>query len=194
MRRPGSDMDMTVPNLFFLPPTAGRSLESAALEDVMFMRDEMANIAWAIERSVENPIEQTRTYALPPTAPDGNAPADPRATPRYLLASSVPENWIPLLPVQLQTTSGTVISRLKRGAVLQPDGTQKVLRAQSQALNVGTDVLLYDEEVPREGVHLTRTRNVARWIDGSTSVWTAFRKKVGRGEGSSGLRFDQLQE
>jgi hypothetical protein len=23
-------------------------------------------------------------------------------------------------------------------------------------------------------------------------VWTAFRKQVGRGEGSSGLRFDQL--
>jgi hypothetical protein len=35
---------------------------------------------------------------------------------------------------------------------------------------------------------------VARWIDGSTCVWTAFRKEVGRGEGSSALRFDQLRE
>jgi hypothetical protein len=53
-------------------------------------------------------------------------------------------------------------------------------------------LLLYDEEVPREGVHVTRSRRMARWIDGSTWVWTAFRKQVGRGEGSGGLRFDQL--
>ena len=51
------------------------------------------------------------------------------------------------------------------------------------------ELLLYDEEVPREGVHVTRGRRMARWIDGSTWVWTAFRKQVGRGEGSSGLRF-----
>jgi hypothetical protein len=195
IRRPGtSDIGGSIPNLLFLPPTAGRSLESTALEDVVFMRDEMANIAWAIERSIESPIEQTRTYALPSTAPGGDASPKPGATPRYLLASSVPENWIPLLPVQLQAAPGTVISRLKRGVVLQPDGTHKPHPAQSQALNVGTNVLLYDEDVPREGVHITRTRNAARWIDGSTWVWTAFRKQVGRGEGSSGLRFDQLQE
>ena len=30
----------------------------APLEDVLFMRDEMANLAWAIERTVESPIEQ----------------------------------------------------------------------------------------------------------------------------------------
>jgi len=29
--------------------------------------------------------------------------------------------------------------------------------------------------------------------DGSTWLWTAFRKQVGRGEGSSGLAFDQLE-
>jgi hypothetical protein len=120
--------------------------------------------------------------------------AQPRQTARYLLASSVPDNWIPLLPVQLQPAPGTVISRLKRGAVLQPDGTHKPHLAQSQVLNVAADVLFYDEDVPREDTHITRTRNVARWIDGSTCAWTAFRKRVGRGEGSSGLRFDQLQE
>jgi hypothetical protein len=52
--------------------------------------------------------------------------------------------------------------------------------------------LLYDEEVPREGVHITRRRRMARWIDGSTWVWTAFRNEAGTGEGSAGLRFDQL--
>jgi hypothetical protein len=49
------------------------------------------------------------------------------------------------------------------------------------------------EEVPREGQHVNRLRVVARWIDGSTWLWTAFRKQVGRGEGSSGLAFDRLE-
>jgi len=34
---------------------------------------------------------------------------------------------------------------------------------------------------------------MARWIDGSAWVWTAFRNEVGTGEGSAGLRFDQLE-
>jgi hypothetical protein len=52
--------------------------------------------------------------------------------------------------------------------------------------------LLYDEEVPRDGVRLTRQRRMTRWTDGSTWVWTSFRNDVGRGEGSSGLQFDQV--
>jgi len=85
-----------------------------------------------------------------------------------------------------------VVSRLRRGAVLQPDGSQRVHRALSDALAASGELLLFDEEVPREGQHLTRRRVVARWIDGSTWMWTAFRKEIGRGEGSSGLVFDRL--
>ena len=46
--------------------------------------------------------------------------------------------------------------------------------------------------MPRDGVRLTRQRRMARWTDGSTWVWTSFRNDVGRGEGSSGLEFDQV--
>ena len=53
IRRPGSDVSGVIRNMYFLPPTAGRSLKGPALENVVFMRDEMANVAWAIERSVE---------------------------------------------------------------------------------------------------------------------------------------------
>jgi hypothetical protein len=192
LRRPGSDLPAFIePNLFFLAPALGRAVEGAALEDVLFMRDEMANVAWAIERSTESPVEQARIYSAPASPPGDAVAADAPA--RYLLSSTVPENWIALLPVQLRTAQGQVVSRLKRGAVLQADGPPTVHRAQSQALNAAADLLLHDEDVPREGVHVTRARRMARWIDGSTWVWTAFRKQVGRGEGSSGLQFDQLR-
>jgi hypothetical protein len=64
----------------------------------------------------------------------------------------------------------------------------------SEVLKPSVELLLYDEEVPREGQHVNRLRVVVRWIDGSTWLWTAFRKEVGRGEGSSGLVFDRLKE
>jgi hypothetical protein len=86
-----------------------------------------------------------------------------------------------------------LVSRLKRGAVLQPDGSKIVHHARSEALNASADLLLYDEEVPREGVHITRRRRMTRWIDGSSWLWTAFRNEVGSGEGSAGLRFGQLE-
>jgi hypothetical protein len=160
------------------------------------MRDEMANLAWAIERTVETPIEVALprvgdTSAIEP-APAAAAALD--GAPRYLLASSVPANWVPYLPVQVLDADGKVISRLRRGAVLAPDGSQEVRPARTQLLGGAAEALLYDEEVPREGIRVTRRRRLARWVDGSSWLWTAHRKFIGRGEGSSGLRFDTLEE
>jgi hypothetical protein len=95
-----------------------------------------------------------------------------------------------LLPVQ--TDPATRAVRLVRGAVLKADGSQQVVRAQGRILNPeGKPALaLYEEEVPREGARVTRNYQLARWLDGSTHLWMGRRKQVGRGEGSSGLRFD----
>jgi hypothetical protein len=191
-RYAGEPLAAPIVNRFFLPPTIGRSLDSALLEDVLFMRDEMANVAWGIERSIEGAIETPLALANVSTAAaDGSSAAPPPAgaPPRYLLSTDVPDNWIPLLPVRLDDR-GTM--RLKRGAVLQPDGTNRIHHARSEVLTELGSSLLYDEEVPREGVHITRRRRMARWIDGSVWVWTAYRNEVGTGEGSAALRFDHL--
>ncbi len=185
-------------NLFFLPPAVGRGIDGAPTEDVLFLRDEMANLAWAVERSVENPLGQamplgtpsgTSTPTASPTLPAQGTP------PRYLLATTVPPNWVPLLPVQVVPDPGTPalrLQRLQRGAVLQPDGSQRIQGARSGVLQALGNQLMFDEDVPREGAHVTRATRLARWIDGSTWAWTALRKTIGKGEGSSGLRFDRL--
>jgi hypothetical protein len=195
-RRAGTEpLASPASNLFFVPPSLGRNLESAAIEDVLFMRDEMANLAWAIERKTENAIEQAvaRTEGDTPPA-DAGQPPSADAIPRYLLSTTVPPYWIPLLPVQLRVAPDKIVSRLKRGAVLQPDGSQIVHRAQGRVLNAAGSLLLYDEEIPREGIRVTRHYQLARWIDGSTWAWLAYRKAVGRGEGSSALRFDSIDD
>ncbi|MEO8153876.1 MAG: hypothetical protein ABI605_12455 [Rhizobacter sp.] len=204
IRRPGEDrVARPATNLFFLPPAAGRVLDGPALEDVLFMRDEMANLAWAIERRIENPIEQaTRRDALvdassnpPPTdiASGEASGAGSSGLLRYRLASEVPVNWVPLLPIQTRDANGHLVSRLRRGAVLQPDGSAVLHPALGRILNAANPFEVYDEEVPREGLQLTLGRRLVRWTDGSTCVWTAYRRQLGRGEGSSGLRFDQVE-
>jgi hypothetical protein len=190
-RNPGNPIGAPIPNMFFLPPTIGRSLDGTPLEDVLFVRDEMANIAWAVERTIESATEKAVNLAKNSPPADTASPAAD-GPPRYLLSTTVPDNWIPLLPVQLDD-HGPLITRLKRGAILQPDGTNTVHHARSEALNALANSLLYDEEVPREGVHVTRRRRITRWTDGSTWGWSAFQNTVGSGEGSAGLRFDHLE-
>lgn len=194
LRDPARPLDprvgAAVPNRFLLAPVLGRGIDGPAVEDVLFMRDEMANVAWAIERAVESAVEQPV-----PRANDAAAPPAADGAPRYVLSSGVPDNWIPLLPVQLTPDGGgPVVSRLRRGGVLRPDGGSTIHVAVGQVLNAAPDLLLYDEEVPREGVRVTRSRRTARWTDGSTWLWTGFRKRVGSGEGSSALTFDELVE
>jgi hypothetical protein len=47
-----------------------------------------------------------------------------------------------------------------------------------------------EEEVPRDGIELTRAFNYARDAQGRALLWIGRSKTTGRGEGHSGLKFD----
>jgi hypothetical protein len=49
------------PNAFFLPATVVLPQEGPVLEEVMLLRDELANLAWAVERRLESPLERGST-------------------------------------------------------------------------------------------------------------------------------------
>jgi hypothetical protein len=182
-------------DVFFLPPALGTSLHGTTLEEVLLLRDEMANMAWAVERVVEspanNPVDRFESYqerkrrSGSPTAPGSDSTTELA----YRLGTSVPDYWIPLLPVQ----AGSAI-RLRRGSLPDIDSGSpgETLEPQGLILDPGRELLLHDEEVPREGARVTRGFQYARWIDGSTHLWVGRRKQPGRGEGSSGLRFDTV--
>ena len=184
-------------DVFFLPPVLGQGLEGAAVEEVLLLRDEMANMAWAVERVVESPVGfpvnrfetfQEKRRQEERTAPsNSNGQSGPATTVAYRLGTSVPDYWIPLLPVP----NGSAI-RLRRGSLPRTSGgaLDETFEPQGLILDPGHELLLHDEEVPREGARVTRSYQYARWIDGSTHLWIGRRKEPGRGEGSSGLRFD----
>ncbi len=186
---------------FFLPPSArGVSLRGEAVEEVRLVRDEMANMAWGIEKVTETGVgtrwpghERGRLGS----EPIEYVPAAPDAPPvKYLLQTGVPEHWIPLVPRQIDAARRSVA--LQRGAVLRPPENgrpaQPVLPL-GRILNPTDpayvpDYFIAEEEVPREGSDVTRRMERCRWIDGSTHLWVARERRPGAGEGSSGLRFD----
>ena len=51
-RDPGASA-ADVSDLLFLPPVAAQLITSEPVEDVLLLRDEMANLAWAVERRYE---------------------------------------------------------------------------------------------------------------------------------------------
>ena len=179
-------------NLFFLPPTVVPQ-SGPVLEEVLLLRDEMANLAWAVERRLESPLEEGIETARDIVDLTGAPPA-PAEVPVYRLASPIPEHWVPLLPVQPDPASAEV--RLARGAILHLDGPPRVVHAQAQTLRTAEpsgQLLIREEEVPREGVVVRRAYQAARWHDGRLFVWAGNRVSVGRGEASSGLAFDALE-
>jgi hypothetical protein len=178
-------------NCLFLAPSLLRALSSRPLEEILFMRDEMANMAWAVEHSVEGPLEQRLEPAAEPDPPQSEL-SEPSAIPRYRLATDVPGSWIPLLPQRTATDPPSL--RLVRAAVLEAEGTNAVRRARSALLNAAPKLALFDEEVPREGVIVARQFEATRWIEGQALLWAGLRKRVGKGEGASALRFDSADE
>jgi hypothetical protein len=189
---------------FFLAPTLTDTIESAPIEEVALFRDEMANMVWGVERKVQgiagDPYDRTadeyhRAARQQVTGP----PVD--ATLVYRLATSVPDNWIPFVPVAADGSSGTnPVVQLQRRVLVrtEDDGTRTTVHPHGALLRSDPrqspesepPLRIEEEEVPREGVVVTRTFQFARWFDGRSLLWVGRRKRPGRGEGSSGLRFD----
>jgi hypothetical protein len=176
-----------------VPPVLAPGLQGHDLEEVLLLRDETANLAWAVERRIEGqngaPVDRAEIAHQADGPPARGEPAGVFA---YRLAGTVPEYWLPLLPERTHPDDPSLGLRL--GALT--DGSNRPIPPLGRLLQPppGGALVLGEEEVPREGVRVTRGYRLARWVDGSTFLWLARRKGIGRGEGSSGLRFDSMDD
>ena len=143
----------------------------------MLLRDEGANLGWAIERRIEGDAGVAVERAEQDRVPPALEPPETAGL-RYVFGTTVPPYWFPLVPV-----AGAAGPTLRVATMADdpqvPRGT---------LLAIGD--LVPDEEVPREGRRLWRERVLTRWSNGTAMVWTRRRAAVGRGEGSGGLEFD----
>jgi hypothetical protein len=114
-------------------------------------------------------------------APDPELPAQD-ALPAYEIMSGVPPSWIPLLHA-----NGDSGRRLVRASMPGANPPAGLILTEDRGLG------LFDEEVPRSGALVTRAWPYARASDGSSHLWVGRRKHGGRGEASSGLRWDVVE-
>jgi hypothetical protein len=194
-----------------LLPTVPKIQEGKPAEETVFIRDEMANMVWGIEKIVplangkskpgaEAARETLDRYrALLAGTPPPPSP-EPKAKIRYRVMNSVPENWIPFIPVRVSDVNDPRQIQLQRAAmppVLPGDPRTKV-RPRTILLREGLDqtvrasYFLHEEEVPRAGIQVSQSFQRTRWTKGRVFVWLGVHKQTGRGEGSSALAFDQI--
>lgn len=299
-KQPPKDPDVINPvsHLLMIPPAINYRQESEAIEEVRFIRDEGANLVFAIENTVSNqmgtPVKgfelQLEKYnrqkeplitqfknRIIPLEVEKAALEDERATlneelqtegivatrieqinirkqviqeritiiddsvskyqrnidilenpnksidvnglPLYRLANTVPDNWIPYVPVNKSGSrnplAGDMSIRLRQAQMLR-----NVDRMTLITNNPGIDLAatehmqidsiapmsrilagmkedenlewLNEEAVLRSGLKVQITKQRVRWFDGKTYVWLGRKVLTGRGEGSSGLSFDNV--
>ncbi len=184
----------------FAPPSLASSLEGPVLERVTFARDEAANLAWGIEQLIEGPLgravdrasqwdARTASPASEESTSDG-----PQNLWRYRLGGEAPPWWIPFVAERVDPDSAQI--RLRRGrlqswAELTADAD--LVGPHSQLLDPRRPRWLFEEEIPTGGVRVERRWQAARWHDGSLHAWLQQRKRPGRAERGSGLRWDLLR-
>lgn len=168
-----------------IPPGANAVQDGQSVEEVLFLRDEMANLAWAVERSVQGPSGSARQRER---ERDGVNPPSPKTVAQaeldYTLQTLVPARWIPYLP----RTDGYRSIELVQGRMPDADGVG--VPPLGVLLTQGGVRAIKDAEIPREGIAVRRLPSVTRRADGSYARWLTRRVSVGRGEGASQLYFD----
>jgi hypothetical protein len=208
----------------YIPPVISKAQESNPQESVAVIRDEMANMVWGIEAVIPDLMgggqdgnaaaQELQNYfkklergeeVTPVPVPDGVKLS-------YSLGNTVPENWIPFLPihlpgqnraVQLQRASmprwfNKAFSQVRPLTSILREGMKNDPAAADQLyVNVSDEIqdapyYIFDEEAPRRGIIVESAWQRTRWYNGKTICWYGRKKRTARGEGASGLAFDEI--
>jgi hypothetical protein len=194
------------PHRLALLPTVPKIQESAAVEEVWLVRDEIANMVWGIEQRILLPSGSTRpggeaareyrAHLQRLIGAPGSAGIEPKAPIRYQVMNQAPEQWIPFIPVHVEGSVREIqlqraaLPRILEGDLNQPEKTRP--RTALLRHNLPKAYYVHEEEVPRAGAMVSQSYQRTRWVGGKVFTWLGVRKQTGRGEGTSGLAFDRL--
>ncbi len=184
----------------------------------MLARDEMANMVWGVEKIVPLPsgepkdgrqtAYETRAFSnrISRAVSVRRPAASGRGRRENPLQGHVERagELDPADPVHVPNDNREV--QLQRGAMFRvlegelPNVDPEPVRPRTSLLRPGLDetpprpYFVHEEEVSRAGVRVTQSFQRTRWRDGRAWVWLGVRKQTGRGEGSSGLAFDRIED
>ncbi len=196
----------------WLPPASVGRVQGEAIEEIKFIRDEMANMVWAVEQTVSDGIggslegsssakgieEWLRSLAGTPDAsplPELPQPADYA----YAIGNTVPPHWIPFIPFRPDGNGSDIF--LRRAAMPRIfEGADSATRIRPRTSLIKNNLPMgesrrldiQEEEIPATGITLKTYWRRTRWLDGTTITWLAREKRLGTTIEASGLQFDVL--
>ncbi|HNB81451.1 MAG TPA: hypothetical protein PLP14_05085, partial [Chitinophagaceae bacterium] len=161
-------------NTLFLAPTALKVHEGDALEEVVFIRDEMANMVWGIEKLVpslhgqgmpgaESDLE-VKNFLQAIVNKNPVQESVPFAAPAYYQAmTEVPGHWIPFLPVHIEGDNREIqLQRASMLRILEGDTLAPAkIKPSNSLLREGLDdaspkaYFIHEEEIPRAGIRIS---------------------------------------
>jgi hypothetical protein len=180
--------------VLLVPAVTASPLAGDVVEEVRFLRDEMANLVWGVEQLVtdaEGDVHDLPDEYVRVAQSQSLRPGD--ADLAYRLMTDVPDHWVPFIPVRVGEASRQV--GLVEAVLPRPDSLGDLVASspRSSVLQELRGLVLPEEEVPTAGVVVRRRWFLARSADGGRHAWAARSVTTGRGEGSSGLQFDVAQ-
>lgn len=205
----------------FFPPVIHQVQESKHMEKVDFIRDDMSNLVWAIEKVIPNSVgESMDAYEAGIKVQNKTAefagvsgtttllPNDAKVS--YKIGDQLPENWIPFVPVKLEDDPFNRPIRLQRAALPryvegQTDSLERV-RPRTTLLQENVEKKdtpdekwkpyhIFEEEIPKSGASVMQTWQRTRTADGRVVVWLGRRKTHGGiAERGTNYKFDRLDD
>jgi|GEM_PF-479858 len=206
-----SDISGEINNTIIIPPSLVKSQESKPFEEVSLIRDEMANMIWGIETKIsdqllgykdgfEASLDRVRIMNIEEET-DIPEDLDKNVKIAYRLGNKVPENWIPFIPSLVNESANEI--QFLRGSMPKPkpngDGYDRI-RPMTSLMRVNLDnssnkrYFIHEEEVPKAGAIVSRNWQRTRWYNGKVCWWAANKKTIGKGQGSSGLKWDIIED
>jgi hypothetical protein len=184
-----------------VPHAPARRTQSAALEEVQLVRDEIANLAWAIESRVSNGVAdstdgRTSAFAVEAHLRAAAGAATPEhplqqndAHLQYRLATDVLPHMVPFTPVA--GDNGLV---LRRSAIPRMIDGQPItrIRGRTQLVRMPPRYQIDVSALPPSGVTIRGVWRRARSSDGRTHTWFAYERTPAARAAAVGLVFDQL--
>lgn len=193
----------------FVPHVIDGLQKSKPIEEINFLRDEMANMVWAVEKRIPDQLgngkpadevaEAVKQFLSEIAAPNNREELPNNAKVKYQIATEISDNQIPFIAVKKQNLVSRQI-QLQRASIPRVVNGYKPSRVRpkssllSQGLKTGKrrPFYIYEEEIPRSGSIIKGQWKRTRWLNGQTIIWYGYEKTNGRGEGNSGLKFDQI--
>jgi len=200
------------------PPSLPRCEESEPIEEVQFLRDEMANMLWGVENIINDGCGgtlsgKTLSDAILAVVDEQKDIVDDTLISKeeydysFLVQNRVPIHWIPFIPQHLPKQMRDI--RFRRGKMpIYYNGEYNPVRPSTELLqikevqqkdpvtkkveNVVLPRYINEEEIIGYGVKVILTAQRTRWFLGKSFTWTGAKKVISMYQANSGLMFDEL--